>query len=119
MSREGAACEREWRIGTAERRECWFTEQLRRWVGPIVSATDYVRALPELVRAYVPGSRRYITLGTDGFGRSDSRSALRRFFEVDCGSIVRASLRALEEIEAAQKAEERKRFEDAIGVASI
>lgn len=52
-----------------------------------------MRALPELIRAYVP--RRYVTLGTDGFGRSDTREALRAFFEVDRGSIVIAALRAL------------------------
>ncbi|KVP39160.1 hypothetical protein WK00_31795 [Burkholderia ubonensis] len=55
--------------------------------------TDYVRAVPELIRAYVP--RRYVTLGTDGFGRSDTRQALRSFFEVDRESIVIAALKAL------------------------
>ena len=61
--------------------------------GPVVAATDYVRAVPELIRAHVP--RRYVTLGTDGFGRSDSRRALREFFEVDRASIVIAALKAL------------------------
>jgi pyruvate dehydrogenase E1 component len=61
--------------------------------GPIVAATDYVRAVPELIRAYVP--RRYVTLGTDGFGRSDTREALREFFEVDRKAIVMAALKAL------------------------
>jgi pyruvate dehydrogenase E1 component len=61
--------------------------------GPVIAATDYVRAVPELIRAYVP--RRYVTLGTDGFGRSDTRSALRAFFEVDRVSIVIAALHAL------------------------
>jgi len=61
--------------------------------GPVIAATDYVRAVPELIRAYVP--RRYVTLGTDGFGRSDTRSALRAFFEVDRVSIVIAALNAL------------------------
>ncbi len=52
-----------------------------------------MRAVPELIRAYLP--RRYVTLGTDGFGRSDTRAALREFFEVDRASIVIAALKAL------------------------
>ncbi len=55
-----------------------------------IAATDYVRAVPELVRQWVPG--RYATLGTDGFGRSDTRAALRRHFGVDRDAIVRAVL---------------------------
>ncbi len=61
--------------------------------GPIVAATDYMRAYPDQIRPYV--HRRYITLGTDGFGRSDSREALRRFFEVDRHYVVLAALKAL------------------------
>jgi pyruvate dehydrogenase E1 component len=61
--------------------------------GPIVAATDYVRALPDLIRTWVP--RRYVTLGTDGYGRSDTREALRRFFEVDRKAIVISALKAL------------------------
>jgi pyruvate dehydrogenase E1 component len=63
--------------------------------GPIVAASDYVRAVPESVRAYLPEGRRYSTLGTDGFGRSDTRAALRRFFAVDAGSIAQAALKSL------------------------
>ena len=59
----------------------------------IVAATDYVRAYPQLIAPYLEG--RFITLGTDGFGRSDTRAALRRFFEVDRHSIVLATLEAL------------------------
>jgi pyruvate dehydrogenase E1 component len=61
--------------------------------GPIVAATDYMRAFPDQIRPYV--HRRYVTLGTDGFGRSDSREALRRFFEVDRHYVVLAALKAL------------------------
>ena len=61
----------------------------------MVAATDYVRAVPESIRAFVPAGRRYLTLGTDGFGRSDTRAALRGFFHVDAGSIVAAVKRAL------------------------
>ena len=57
---------------------------------PIVATSDYVRAWPQLIAEYVPA--RFVTLGTDGFGRSDTREQLRRFFEVDAASIVRAAL---------------------------
>jgi pyruvate dehydrogenase E1 component len=65
--------------------------------GPIVAATDYVRALPDLIRTWVP--RRYVSLGTDGYGRSDTREALRRFFEVDRKAIVVSALKALSDEE--------------------
>jgi len=61
--------------------------------GPAVAATDYVRAFAEQIRPYV--GRRYLVLGTDGFGRSDTRERLRRFFEVDRHHVVVAALRAL------------------------
>jgi pyruvate dehydrogenase E1 component len=51
--------------------------------------------VPESVRAFVPEGRRFHTLGTDGFGRSDTRAALRAFFQVDATSIAQAALRAL------------------------
>ena len=56
----------------------------------VVAATDYVRAVPEMTRQWVPGS--YATLGTDGFGRSDTRAALRAYFGVDRDAIVRTAL---------------------------
>ena len=62
---------------------------------PIVAASDYVRAVPESIRAFVPVGRPYVTLGTDGFGRSDTRAALRAFFEVDAATIAHAALHAL------------------------
>src|SRR5919206_320067 len=61
--------------------------------GPVIAASDYIRALPDLIRTWVP--RRYVTLGTDGYGRSDTREALRRFFEVDRKAIVVSALKAL------------------------
>jgi pyruvate dehydrogenase E1 component len=61
--------------------------------GPFVAATDYMRAVPDQVRQWVPG--RYHVLGTDGYGRSDSRAALRGFFEVDRRWIALAALKAL------------------------
>ncbi|MBS0365629.1 MAG: pyruvate dehydrogenase (acetyl-transferring), homodimeric type [Proteobacteria bacterium] len=61
--------------------------------GPVVAATDYMRIVPDQIRQWVDG--RYVTLGTDGFGRSDSRAALRQHFEVDRRYIVIAALKAL------------------------
>jgi len=62
---------------------------------PIVAASDYVRAYPQLIASYV--GTRFVALGTDGFGRSDTRNALRRFFEVDRQHVVIAALHALAE----------------------
>jgi pyruvate dehydrogenase E1 component len=61
--------------------------------GPVIAATDYIRAFAEQIRPYVP--RRYVVLGTDGFGRSDTREKLRWFFEVDRHYVTVAALRAL------------------------
>ena len=61
--------------------------------GPVIAATDYMRLYAEQVRAHVP--RRYVVLGTDGFGRSDTRAKLRRFFEVDAQYVTVAALKAL------------------------
>jgi len=62
------------------------TETLSNGGGPIVAVTDYMKAVPDQVGRWIP--RNYVTLGTDGFGRSDTREALRRFFEVDTGHVV-------------------------------
>ncbi|MDR3221265.1 MAG: pyruvate dehydrogenase (acetyl-transferring), homodimeric type, partial [Candidatus Accumulibacter sp.] len=61
--------------------------------GPVVAASDYVRLYAEQIRPYI--DRRYVTLGTDGYGRSDTRAALRHFFEVDRRWIALAALKAL------------------------
>lgn len=61
--------------------------------GPFIAATDFVKTLPDLIRPWI--NQRYVVLGTDGFGRSDTREALRRFFEVDAESIAVAALHAL------------------------
>jgi pyruvate dehydrogenase E1 component len=73
----------------------FITRQLAGSAGPIISASDYVRAVPESIRAFLPEGRTYKTLGTDGFGRSDTRAALRAFFKVDAASIVEAANAAL------------------------
>ncbi len=69
----------------------FVARQLAKSAGPIIAATDYVRALPESIRAYLPAGRTYVTLGTDGFGRSDTRAALREFFGVNAEQIAKAA----------------------------
>jgi pyruvate dehydrogenase E1 component len=94
LARDGQQQEREAMAGRSAS-VAFVQQQLMHSQGPIVAATDYVRAVPESVRAFVPEGRRYITLGTDGFGRSDTRAALRSFFEVDAASVVNAARHAL------------------------
>ena len=99
LARDGLACEQRLMAGGMDAAGTtaapFIGQQLARSAGPIVAATDYVRSVAESVRAFLPPGRRYLTLGTDGFGRSDTRSALRRFFGVDADSIVRAAKHAL------------------------
>ena len=76
-----------------EPRVPYVTSQLQGMGGPIVAVTDFMKAIPDQVARWVPGS--FTSLGTDGFGRSDDRDALRRFFEIDEGHIVVAVLRSL------------------------
>ncbi len=94
LQRDGIDCERQSRVDfTSAAPVPYVTEQLSTTTGPVIAASDYVRALPELIRAFVP--RRYVTLGTDGFGRSDTRAGLRDFFEIDARAIAFAALKAL------------------------
>jgi len=74
-----------------------ITQSLQGTTGPIVVSTDYMRTFAEQVRAFIPRERTYKVLGTDGFGRSDSRTKLREFFEVDRYFVVIATLKALAE----------------------
>ena len=73
----------------------FVTQQLARTSGPVVAATDYVKAYAEQIRAFIPPGRSYQVLGTDGYGRSDFRKELRRHFEVSRHYIAVAALRAL------------------------
>jgi len=77
----------------AEPRQCYLESALAHREGPYVAATDYMKIVPDQIQRWMPG--RYVTLGTDGFGRSDSREALRRFFEVDRRYIAVTALKAL------------------------
>lgn len=95
LARDGVACEQRAIAGEDQPGTPWLAAQLAATSGPVIAATDYVRAVPETVRAFVPEGRKYVTLGTDGFGRSDTRAALREFFGVDAAAVVRAAKFAL------------------------
>ncbi|MGE4242975.1 alpha-ketoglutarate dehydrogenase [Ramlibacter sp.] len=86
---------REGRRAGEEAREPFVAQLLSQTQGPVIAVTDYVRAVPEAIREFVPPGRRYLTLGTDGFGRSDTRKALRAFFGVDTEAIVRTAREAV------------------------
>jgi pyruvate dehydrogenase E1 component len=92
LRRDGMRAERARRFGGSD--ASWAEECLSKTQGPVVAASDYVSAVADLIRPYVPG--KYVALGTDGFGRSDTRAALRAFFEVDARNIAVAALAALE-----------------------
>ncbi len=94
LRREGIDVERWNRLHPDQpQRGTWVEEQLAPTQGPIVAATDYMRTYADQIRPYVP--RRYLVLGTDGFGRSDMRSQLRAFFEVNRHYVAVAALKAL------------------------
>ncbi|MFC5523030.1 alpha-ketoglutarate dehydrogenase [Polaromonas jejuensis] len=95
LARDGAACQQAALNDEKAETQAFITQQLQASQGPIIAATDYVRAVPESIRAFLPAGRSYLTLGTDGFGRSDTRAALREFFGVNAQSIVRAALHSL------------------------
>ncbi len=95
LSRDGQEAERWSRLHPLEARRRGYAETaLADSVGPVVAASDYMKTVAEQIRPFMPG-RRYTTLGTDGFGRSDTRQALRAFFEVDRHHIALAALKAL------------------------
>ncbi len=92
----------------------FVTQELQRHAGPVIASTDYIRAYPDQIRAWIPSDRTYRVLGTDGFGRSDYRRALRRFFEVDRHHVVVAALKALADdgvLDVQQVADAIKRYE--------
>ena len=77
----------------AEARKCYVEECLGDREGPFIAATDYMKIIPDQIQRWVPG--RFVSLGTDGYGRSDARDALRQHFEVDERFIAAAALKAL------------------------
>ena len=94
MARDGYACERWNRLHpTEEPKKSHVANCLTDYRGPVIVATDYTRAFAEQIRAYI--SAPYAVLGTDGFGRSDTRENLRNFFEVNSFHIVITALKSL------------------------
>lgn len=112
LRREGMDVER-WNLLNPEKKQktSYVTECLAKAEGPVIASTDYMKAFADQIRAYIP--QRYVVLGTDGFGRSDSREALRDFFEVDRYHVVLAALKALADdgkLPAAKAAEAIKKY---------
>ncbi len=94
LRRDAMNCERWNRLHPTEpRRVPYVTKALENAAGPVVAVSDYVKLVPDMVSRWIP--RPFLSLGTDGFGRSDTREALRRFFEIDAEHVVVAVLASL------------------------
>ena len=94
LRRDGLAIERYNAMHPEKKaKESYVSKQLNDRQGPVIAATDYMRLFAEQIRPFV--ANRYVTLGTDGYGRSDTRERLRHFFEVDAKYIVLTTLNAL------------------------
>ena len=112
LRREGLDVER-WNLLNPEKKQkqSYVSECLAKAEGPVIASTDYMKSFADQIRAFIP--QRYVVLGTDGFGRSDSREALRDFFEVDRYHVVLATLKALADegkLPAAKAAEAIKKY---------
>jgi pyruvate dehydrogenase E1 component len=113
LRRDGLEVER-WNMlhPDAKPRQSYVSQMLDRRRGPVVASTDYIRAFADQIRQWVPGP--YRVLGTDGYGRSDSRRQLRRFFEVDRHYVAVAALKELAdagEIKSSMVSDAIKKFE--------
>jgi pyruvate dehydrogenase E1 component len=96
LRRDGLDAERHNLLHPAEpAREAYVTRQLKGTQGPVIVSTDYIKAYGDMIRPFVPNGRGLKVLGTDGFGRSDFRSELRKHFEIDRHFVVLAALRSL------------------------
>jgi pyruvate dehydrogenase E1 component len=97
LRREGLAADRSNMLHPEGKQKISFVEKMlkERPAGPVVAASDYMKTFAEQIRPFVPKDRVYRVLGTDGFGRSDSRAKLRHFFEVNRNFVVVAALKAL------------------------
>jgi pyruvate dehydrogenase E1 component len=94
LRREALAGERWNRLHPGQpERVAFVTQQLEPTEGPIVAVSDFMKAVPDLIARWIP--RSFTVLGTDGYGRSDTRATLRRFFEIDAEQITGAVLSAL------------------------
>jgi len=94
LTRDGQRAQR-WNMmhPESEPRVPYITQQLNGENSPVIAATDYLKTYADQLRAFIPN--RFSVLGTEGYGRSDTRANLRRFFEVDCNYVVIAALKAL------------------------
>ncbi|MDK9726125.1 MAG: pyruvate dehydrogenase (acetyl-transferring), homodimeric type [Sterolibacteriaceae bacterium MAG5] len=115
LARDGHECERHHLLNPTEpARVCHVSKCLADTRGPVIAATDYIRLYAEQIRPFVAREgRSYTVLGTDGFGRSDTREKLRHFFEVDRYWITVAALRSLadeKQVDAAKVAEALKKY---------
>ena len=96
LRRDGLACERWNLLHPAETpRVSWVEKSLKGSSGPVVASSDYIKTFAEQIRPFIPSGRAYRVLGTDGFGRSDTRERLRDFFEVDRHWVALAALKSL------------------------
>ena len=93
LRKDGMEVERQNQLNPLNKKKLTYVEECFEQSIPTIAATDYMRSYAEQIRPYILG--QYITLGTDGYGRSDSRETLRDFFEVDADSITRAAVFAL------------------------
>ncbi len=104
LARDGQACDRWNRMHPdSEPKQAYLSQTLSSSEGPFVISTDYIKTYTEQLRPYIPGN--YHVLGTDGFGRSDTRSKLRHFFEVDRYYVTVTALKALADEGKASKAD--------------
>jgi pyruvate dehydrogenase E1 component len=94
LAREGRDVQRHNRLNhTKKPKQCWLEQCLENHAGPVVATTDYMHSYPEQIRSFITST--FVTLGTDGFGRSDTRDKLRSFFEVDRYHIATTAIYAL------------------------
>jgi pyruvate dehydrogenase E1 component len=120
LRREALECDKQNRTAAAAgtgaaHRTPWITQQLKDAPGPVIAVSDWMRAVPDQIAQWVPGD--WSSLGTDGYGRSDTREALRRFFAVDAESVVLATLTELARL-GQIKAEEPQRAIEKYGLGS-
>jgi pyruvate dehydrogenase E1 component len=94
LRREGLDCER-WNMLNPEKKQkvSYVAQCLKDTTGPVIASTDYMKSFAEQIAPFVP--TKFVALGTDGYGRSDSREALRDFFEVNRYYVTVAALKAL------------------------
>jgi pyruvate dehydrogenase E1 component len=112
LRREAVACEEHALLHPDERRTPWLTQQLEGAPGPVVAVSDWMTAVPDQISRWVP--QDWTSLGTDGYGRSDTRAALRRYFHTDPESIataVLAGLAARGEVDGALPAKAVERYD--------